>query len=552
MRRLCPRFTKSQLSRGERPDRPSPRETRRSFPSGAPGPGAGERAVAGFLDRAYEADLSAGSAVADATGVLDRRYGFSPLDVGWEVLGPARGGQVVVLELAEGADLSAIEGRLRRLGYDAPPDGPGTDGTWQGGADLVASIDPTLTPVMQNMAVVEDERLVVMSDAPGPVSATVSVIAGDEAGLDAPLTSVAGTPVQAWLWADDFACEDLTMSNADPEDQRLASRLVEEAGGVNPLSGLVMARQPDDSVTIGMRFENDDQASRNLQPRVDLAAGEAPGQGGTFEDGRHQLRPDALPLELRIDADLPGVEFMPEAPGNRSTFWLTTLTIDPALAGVDREQVRLHLESLDIEARPVWKPMHLQPVFAGRQRQLGVRAVLAHRVDTVDAGHRISVLGDGGDVRPRQAYGGARVRRYRHCEAEHAVLDRPRGLDHAVRSQCRAEWGKPPFENDNSIVREIRGATLGILGLGGLALAMEDANSRMVRLGRDELIERYLAGEELPREQFIGAFKKAMLAGQIVPLFCGSATLTYGLRTLLTKMVELLPSPAEVRPPHRT
>ena len=65
----------------------------------------------------------------------------------------------------------------------------------------------------------------------------------------------------------------------------------------------------------------------------------------------------------------------------------------------------------------------------------------------------------------------------------------------------------------------------------------------------DELIERYLGGEEIPREQFIGAVKRAMLAGQIVPLFCGSATLTYGLRTLLKKMVELLPSPAEVRPP---
>jgi elongation factor G len=65
----------------------------------------------------------------------------------------------------------------------------------------------------------------------------------------------------------------------------------------------------------------------------------------------------------------------------------------------------------------------------------------------------------------------------------------------------------------------------------------------------DELIERYLGGEEIPREQFIGAVKRAMMAGQIVPLFCGSATLTYGLRTLLKKMVELLPSPAEVRPP---
>lgn len=63
-------------------------------------------------------------------------------------------------------------------------------------------------------------------------------------------------------------------------------------------------------------------------------------------------------------AALPGVEFMPEGEGCFSTFWLTCLTIDPQLAGVDRETVRLHLESLDIESRPVWKPMHLQPVFA--------------------------------------------------------------------------------------------------------------------------------------------------------------------------------------------
>jgi dTDP-4-amino-4,6-dideoxygalactose transaminase len=62
---------------------------------------------------------------------------------------------------------------------------------------------------------------------------------------------------------------------------------------------------------------------------------------------------------------LPGVDFMPEPPDSSSTFWLTCLTIDPDLAGTDRETVRLHLESLDIESRPVWKPMHLQPVFAG-------------------------------------------------------------------------------------------------------------------------------------------------------------------------------------------
>ncbi len=65
----------------------------------------------------------------------------------------------------------------------------------------------------------------------------------------------------------------------------------------------------------------------------------------------------------------------------------------------------------------------------------------------------------------------------------------------------------------------------------------------------DELIERYLGGEEIPREQFIKAVKKAVIEGAVVPLFCGSGELTYGTRTLLKKMVELFPSPAEVKPP---
>lgn len=62
-------------------------------------------------------------------------------------------------------------------------------------------------------------------------------------------------------------------------------------------------------------------------------------------------------------ADVPGVTFMPEADRCRSTFWLTCLTIDPAEAGIDREAVRLRLEEADIESRPVWKPMHRQPVY---------------------------------------------------------------------------------------------------------------------------------------------------------------------------------------------
>ena len=62
---------------------------------------------------------------------------------------------------------------------------------------------------------------------------------------------------------------------------------------------------------------------------------------------------------------LPGIKFMPEASFGRSTRWLTCLTIDPVAFGADREQVRLALSSQNIEARPVWKPLHLQPVFTG-------------------------------------------------------------------------------------------------------------------------------------------------------------------------------------------
>lgn len=63
-------------------------------------------------------------------------------------------------------------------------------------------------------------------------------------------------------------------------------------------------------------------------------------------------------------AHLPGIQFMPEASWGRHTRWLTVLTIDPTQANCTRETVRLALEAHNIEARPVWKPMHLQPIFA--------------------------------------------------------------------------------------------------------------------------------------------------------------------------------------------
>jgi dTDP-4-amino-4,6-dideoxygalactose transaminase len=46
-----------------------------------------------------------------------------------------------------------------------------------------------------------------------------------------------------------------------------------------------------------------------------------------------------------------------------SNYWLNTITIDPKETGTDYEKVRQHLDSVGVETRPLWKPMHLQPVF---------------------------------------------------------------------------------------------------------------------------------------------------------------------------------------------
>jgi dTDP-4-amino-4,6-dideoxygalactose transaminase len=62
--------------------------------------------------------------------------------------------------------------------------------------------------------------------------------------------------------------------------------------------------------------------------------------------------------------DVPGIQLMPVADYGEPNWWLTCILVDPDRFGADREQIRLALESVDIESRPTWKPLHLQPVFA--------------------------------------------------------------------------------------------------------------------------------------------------------------------------------------------
>ena len=88
--------------------------------------------------------------------------------------------------------------------------------------------------------------------------------------------------------------------------------------------------------------------------------------------GRGQLR--SLPAKIarrravndayRRALQFPGLEFMPESGYGRSNCWLTCITVSPTGFGASREDIRLALEVENIESRPLWKPMHLQPVFS--------------------------------------------------------------------------------------------------------------------------------------------------------------------------------------------
>lgn len=78
------------------------------------------------------------------------------------------------------------------------------------------------------------------------------------------------------------------------------------------------------------------------------------------------LRREMHQFYKTIFSDIGGVEVFSEPSEDVfSNHWLTAILVDPSETnGIDREQMRIHLETYNIESRPLWKPMHLQPVFA--------------------------------------------------------------------------------------------------------------------------------------------------------------------------------------------
>lgn len=88
-------------------------------------------------------------------------------------------------------------------------------------------------------------------------------------------------------------------------------------------------------------------------------------------DTRVARRREIFAYYQRSLADIPSIRFMPEATYGTCTHWLSVITIDPT-CGKTPTSLRLALEALEIESRPIWKPMHLQPMFAENEMVGGV------------------------------------------------------------------------------------------------------------------------------------------------------------------------------------
>lgn len=129
--------------------------------------------------------------------------------------------------------------------------------------------------------------------------------------------------------------------------------------------------------------------------------------------GRGQLRA----LDERVEAKrrifkyyrnalgaLAGIEFMPEASYGQCSRWLTVVQITPEELGVDRETLRLALEAENIESRPVWKPMHLQPVF-----DVGSFQDISHKGGELSLSKNVSPLSSSQLVRYKARVAGGKV-----------------------------------------------------------------------------------------------------------------------------------------------
>ncbi|TKH33150.1 pyridoxal phosphate-dependent aminotransferase [Paenibacillus polymyxa] len=93
-----------------------------------------------------------------------------------------------------------------------------------------------------------------------------------------------------------------------------------------------------------------------------ILAGVGRGQLKVLED-RISQKKDIFGLYHKMLSEIDGIYFMPETGLSKSTRWLTAMQIDSTKVGIEAHELVRYLEEFNIESRPVWKPLHLQPLF---------------------------------------------------------------------------------------------------------------------------------------------------------------------------------------------
>ena len=263
----------------------------------------GTSSESALLSKGYDEDLTAGSSLTDSTDVLRRSFGISLARVDWELFAQSTSGAVVIVQVPGSFD--SIRDHLTEAGF-APPSS--ATGVWDG-----SSVDVGAVPELQYVALDESDHLVLTSDSDSYLRQRVDRLG--QGSLPGPVGDVVdriGTPLSAEIYGGDYTCEKLAMSQAAPADAAQGDQLIASAGKVNPVLAFAMARSARSSgrpgdVTVAMAFADHDQAVTNADTRATLAAGPAPGQGGTFPDrftlGKVTASGPVVTLDLRPRPD---------------------------------------------------------------------------------------------------------------------------------------------------------------------------------------------------------------------------------------------------------
>lgn len=241
---------------------------------------AGE-AVEDFMDAAYDRDLTAATALGESASTIHTELGFSPATLDWELFAQGPRGAVIVMGLAEDADLSDLRERLRAVGFEEPDE---DDGVWRGGGDLLETLSGPVTPELGALQIDDEAGVLYGSSDAAFLAERADVERGERSDGVAEVADTIGTALAASVYTGEHACSELSMSEADPAERTRAAELVAEAGEVHPLTGFAIAAQPGGDVRVALALDTEDQARTDADSRSRLAAGPAPGQGGTFSE----------------------------------------------------------------------------------------------------------------------------------------------------------------------------------------------------------------------------------------------------------------------------